>query len=106
MEFSGTVRVKNIMSGSVGSVPEELTAAEDRLFFTADDGTGRQRVISDGTALGTHNNLPGGVDARGLTHDKPGPNYRLLFVRFRSVRLSLRRQYPGIDGIDGIQRDR
>ena len=51
---SGTVLVKEIRTGSTGSVPENLVDVNSRLYFTADDGaSGRELWQSDGTAAGT-----------------------------------------------------
>ena len=47
-------RVKDINSGTDGSLPIELTAVKGRLLFSADDGTNRRELwMSDGTAGGT-----------------------------------------------------
>jgi ELWxxDGT repeat protein len=51
---AGTVRVKDILPGSDGSVPGSLTNVNGTLFFRADDGTsGRELWKSDGTEAGT-----------------------------------------------------
>ena len=50
----GTRRVLDIRPGPDGSFPAELTAAGDRIFFTANDGQhGRELWVSDGTPEGT-----------------------------------------------------
>ena len=51
---AGTVLVKDIHPGSMGSVPYQLTVFGDAVYFTATDGTtGRELWKSDGTAAGT-----------------------------------------------------
>ena len=51
---NGTMLVKDIANGSVGSNPGYLAPVDNTLFFTADDGTnGRELWKSDGTASGT-----------------------------------------------------
>ncbi|MDA8568326.1 putative Ig domain-containing protein, partial [Euryarchaeota archaeon] len=51
---NGTMLVKDIGNGSVGSNPGYLAPVDNTLFFTADDGTnGRELWKSDGTASGT-----------------------------------------------------
>ena len=37
--YPGTVLVKDILPGSSGSVPHDLTNVDGTLFFSADDGT-------------------------------------------------------------------
>jgi ELWxxDGT repeat protein len=50
----GTVLVKDIQAGSLGSGPWALVAVGNRVFFTADDGIhGREVWVTDGTAAGT-----------------------------------------------------
>lgn len=51
---AGTKRVLDVRPGPDSSAPEGLTAAGDRVFFSADDGVlGRELWVSDGTAEGT-----------------------------------------------------
>ncbi|HQU44122.1 MAG TPA: DUF4214 domain-containing protein, partial [Pirellulales bacterium] len=51
---TGTTMVAAINAGSVGSTPDNLTAANGYLFFTANDGVhGFELWQSDGTAAGT-----------------------------------------------------
>jgi len=51
---AGTVMVKDIYPGSVGSAPGYLTVVNGMLYFSADDGIhGRELWKSDGTAAGT-----------------------------------------------------
>jgi ELWxxDGT repeat protein len=51
---SGTVVVKDIGPGALGSQPGDFTNVNGRLFFTADDGVhGRELWKSDGTDAGT-----------------------------------------------------
>lgn len=56
---AGTVLVRDIAPGGSSffpnqSIPEQLTAVGERLFFTADDGLhGRELWLSDGSAAGT-----------------------------------------------------
>lgn len=46
--------LKDINSGSGSSHPDQMTAVNERLFFTADDGTnGRELWITDGTTGGS-----------------------------------------------------
>ena len=53
-ESTVMVMVKDINSGSSGSLPSELTAVGNTLYFTADDGiNGTELWKSDGTADGT-----------------------------------------------------
>jgi ELWxxDGT repeat protein len=50
----GTVLVEDISTGSGDSLPTNLTNVNGTLYFTADDGTGGQKLWeSDGTAAGT-----------------------------------------------------
>lgn len=49
----GTTLVKDINSGITGSSPAMLTDVAGTLYFTADDGTGRQLWKSDCTNTGT-----------------------------------------------------
>jgi ELWxxDGT repeat protein len=50
----GTVRVKDIISGSGSSLPSDLTACNGFVFFVANNNTnGRELWKSDGTAAGT-----------------------------------------------------
>jgi ELWxxDGT repeat protein len=50
----GTVMVKDIRPGSLGSKPNELRKHDEKtLYFTADDGTGYKLWKSDGTEAGT-----------------------------------------------------
>jgi ELWxxDGT repeat protein len=50
----GTVLVKDINPGDSGSNADQLTAAGNKLYFTADDGVhGRALWVSDGTSFGT-----------------------------------------------------
>jgi ELWxxDGT repeat protein len=64
---AGTVRVKDILPGTGGSDPRELTAAGHHLFFRATDGVhGQELWKSDGTAAGTSmvaDLNPGAADA-------------------------------------------
>jgi uncharacterized protein (TIGR03382 family) len=50
---AGTLLFKDILTGSIGSSPANLTVLGPILLFTADDGTGRTLWKSDGTAAGT-----------------------------------------------------
>ncbi|MCL2305342.1 MAG: hypothetical protein FWC43_08375, partial [Planctomycetaceae bacterium] len=51
---AGTVLVKEIRSGNIGSYPAQMTAVGNTLYFTAaDDTTGTELWKSDGTAGGT-----------------------------------------------------
>ena len=51
---NGTMLVKDIANGSVGSNPGHLAPVGNTLYFSADDGTnGRELWKSDGTASGT-----------------------------------------------------
>ncbi|MDA8749873.1 putative Ig domain-containing protein, partial [Candidatus Poseidonia alphae] len=51
---NGTMLVKDIGNGSVGSNPGYLAPVDNTLFFTADDGTnGRELWKTDGTEAGT-----------------------------------------------------
>lgn len=51
---TGTVPVKDIRPGAVGSSPANLTNVDDRLFFSANDGIhGNELWQSDGTETGT-----------------------------------------------------
>lgn len=51
---AGTVRVKDIRPGALGSSPSALTVMRGRVYFTAEDGyRGRELWVSDGTARGT-----------------------------------------------------
>jgi ELWxxDGT repeat protein len=46
--------VKDILPGSLGSYPSNLTVVGNTLFFTADNGTnGRELWKTDGTTQGT-----------------------------------------------------
>ncbi len=51
----GTVLVKDVRSLAGSSYPQNLTVADNQLFFTADDGTGGGIEVwrSDGTGVGT-----------------------------------------------------
>ena len=49
----GTVFFKDVLLGSLGSSPANLTVLGPTLFFTADDGSGRTLWKSDGTPAGT-----------------------------------------------------
>lgn len=49
----GTRLVKDIWPGLSSGNPESITPVGDRVFFVADDGSGRQLWVSDGTAVGT-----------------------------------------------------
>ncbi len=51
---AGTAMVADINPGSNGSFPARLTALNGLLYFSADDGSGLQLWVSDGTAGGTH----------------------------------------------------
>ena len=51
--MDGTVLVKDISPGALGSNPSQLTNVNGTLFFTANDGSGRALWKSDGTAAGT-----------------------------------------------------
>lgn len=65
--FSNGQILKDIMPGSLGSTPHEMTASGSRLFFTADDGDhGRELWVSDGSSAGTRlvmDIFPGDVGA-------------------------------------------
>ncbi|MCC6673116.1 MAG: hypothetical protein IT458_18770, partial [Planctomycetes bacterium] len=55
---AGTVEVKDIQVGTVGSAPRALTAFAGKVFFAASDGTaapssGTELWVTDGTAAGT-----------------------------------------------------
>ncbi|HVX25012.1 MAG TPA: ELWxxDGT repeat protein, partial [Parafilimonas sp.] len=50
----GTVLVKDIYPGTIGSRPCNLTVVNKKLYFSADDGTGIHLWTSDGTEAGTH----------------------------------------------------
>jgi ELWxxDGT repeat protein len=51
---AGTVEVKDIYTGAIGSVPDDLTIWDNKLYFAANDDThGREIWVSDGTAIGT-----------------------------------------------------
>lgn len=50
---SGTVMVKDINPGGLGSSPSNLTSDGGKLYFSANDGRGTQLWVSDGTANGT-----------------------------------------------------
>gem|GEM_PF-750645 len=51
---AGTALVKDIVSGSTGSIPEQLTPLGNTLFFSASDGTfTRELWKTDGTEAGT-----------------------------------------------------
>ncbi len=51
---AGTHPVKDIRTGTVGSFPDRLTVANNKLFFFASDGsTGTEPWVTDGTAAGT-----------------------------------------------------
>lgn len=49
----GTVKVKDIEPGSAGSNPDNLTAVNNILYFTANDSHGYELWKSDGTEAGT-----------------------------------------------------
>lgn len=49
----GTWRVADIMPGTLGSAPSNLSSCGDKLYFVADSGTEHQPFVSDGTADGT-----------------------------------------------------
>lgn len=51
---TGTVLIKDILSGSTSSFPLNLTKAGTLLYFTADDGVnGTEIWVSDGSSTGT-----------------------------------------------------
>src|SRR5438552_845837 len=51
---AGTVRVKDIFAGAIGSFPSRLTPVGSLLFFLASDAsTGTELWKSDGTEAGT-----------------------------------------------------
>ena len=58
---AGTYSVKQIGPGYDYYSPMQLTGYDNKLFFSADDGTGRKLWTSDGTADGT-SNAPGNND--------------------------------------------
>ncbi len=59
-DLSGTDMVFDFNpTAGVGSEPMHLTAVGDQLFFTADDGSGRELWVTDGT---TSQKLSGGYD--------------------------------------------
>jgi len=49
----GTVMLNDIHPGPLGSNPQDMAVVGWRLLFTANDGNGRVRWISDGTRKGT-----------------------------------------------------
>jgi hypothetical protein len=58
--------VKDIRPGTEGSNPNSLVAAEDHLYFVADDGvSGREVWISDGTVSGKRGASVRGGESRG-----------------------------------------
>ncbi|MFL6233430.1 MAG: ELWxxDGT repeat protein, partial [Thermoanaerobaculia bacterium] len=51
---AGTVMLKDILEGGIGSQPRSLTVVGNRVFFVADDfDHGRELWVSDGTPAGT-----------------------------------------------------
>lgn len=50
---NGTLLLKDIRSGSASSYPKDFFVFAGKVFFTADDGGGRQLWKTDGTANGT-----------------------------------------------------
>jgi ELWxxDGT repeat protein len=50
---SGTALFADLRPGANGSTPTQLTVANGRLWFAANDGTGSEPWVSDGTPAGT-----------------------------------------------------
>ncbi len=82
----GTFMVKDIRVGLTGSKPELLTAVNDRLVFTADDGIhGRELWCSDGTEEGTVmvKDITGNAlssSPTGLTYATDGEKHCVVFA--------------------------
>ena len=70
---AGTHEVADIRTGPFSSEPGALTPKGDKVYFFADDGSGRALWKSDGTAIGTKR--LGGGSGQGLTN----VNGRLFF---------------------------
>ncbi len=87
---AGTVLVKDICPGSKSSEPELLTAVNDKLLFTADDGIhGRELWCSDGTEEGTVmvKDITGNAlsaSPTGLTYATDGEKHCVVFAAWEA----------------------
>jgi ELWxxDGT repeat protein len=63
---NGTVMVKDIPSGTSGSIPTQLTKIGESIWFKAMDGDGGSLWVTDGTSNGTHEEF-NGVSIHGMT---------------------------------------
>jgi ELWxxDGT repeat protein len=59
---AGTALVTDLIAGAVGSEPQNLTSCNGKLFFTADLPEGVKLFVSDGTAAGTAQIIPPGLN--------------------------------------------
>lgn len=83
------VLVRDILPGSLGSVPENTLVVGSKLFFTAsDNGTGNELWISDGTSNGTNLVLDINTEFSGFGSSSPADltevNGRVFFSAFGS----------------------